>query len=249
MIRPTGWARTGAALLTVSLGAGAVHQATAQTEPPGAEHPEAWVEPREPVLQPQLAMLAGLMPRRSVGVEGFLAEYPTYDGRGVLIAILDSGLDPALPGLTTTSTGQRKVLDLRDFSGEGRVELQQIHPGRDGMVDVMGHRLEGFGRVARLASAPYYGGVFREIRLGAAPAADVNANGSIRNEFPLVVARASDGWVVITDTDGDGLLDDERAVHDYASAPETFTYRTPAWHPGRNSSDSRSRTTPGVASR
>jgi subtilisin family serine protease len=200
----------------------------AQTEPsPRPEPDQAWLEPREPVLQPQLAMLAGLMPRRSVGAEHFLVEHPTYDGRGVLIAILDSGLDPAVPGLATTSTGQRKVLDLRDFSGEGRVELHQIMPDRDGTVEVLGHRLEGFGRVARLASGPYYGGVFREIRLGAPPAADVNADGSIRNEFPLVVARASDGWVVVTDTDGDGLLDDERPVHDYAAAPETFTYRTP----------------------
>jgi subtilisin family serine protease len=202
--------------------------AAAQTEPsPRPEADQAWLEPREPVLQPQLAMLAGLMPRRSVGAERFLVEHPTYDGRGVVIAILDSGLDPAVPGLATTSTGQRKVLDLRDFSGEGQVELHQIMPERDGVVEVLGHRLEGFGRVARLASGPYYGGVFREIRLGAAPAADVNADGSIRNEFPLVVARASDGWVVVTDTDGDGLLDDERPVHDYAAAPETFTYRTP----------------------
>lgn len=224
-------------LLAVTLGAGTARTAVAQTEPQPSGPPAAttgaaptdqtWVEPREPVLQPQLAMLAGLMPRRSVGADQFLAENPTYDGRGVLIAILDSGLDPAMPGLATTSTGQRKVLDLRDFSAEGRVQLHSITPERDGTIDVLGHRLKGFGRVARLASAPYYGGVFREIRLGAAPAADVNADGSIRNEFPLVVARASDGWVVVTDTDGDMWLDDERPVHDYAVAAETFTYRTP----------------------
>jgi subtilisin family serine protease len=172
------------------------------------------------------------MPRRSVGADKFLAENPTYDGRGVLIAILDSGLDPAVPGLATTSTGHRKVLDLRDFSGEGRVELHVITPERDGTVEVMGHQLEGFGRIARLASGPYYGGVFREIRLAAAPAADVNADGSIRNEFPLVVARASDGWVVATDTDGDGQIDDEQPVHDYGAAAETFTYRTPRGEDG-----------------
>ncbi|UCF40804.1 MAG: S8 family serine peptidase [Gemmatimonadota bacterium] len=231
------WSRTAAALLSVTLCTGAARTATAQTDPERSGPPAATqgaapadqtgVEPREPVLQPQLAMLAGLMPRRSVGADQFLAEHPTYDGRGVLIAILDSGLDPAVPGLATTSTGRRKVLDLRDFSAEGRVELQPVEPDGDGVVDVLGHRLEGFGRVARLASGPYYGGVFREIRLGAAPAADMNADGSIRNEFPLVVARASDGWVVVTDTDGDGQLDDERPVHDYAVAGETFTFRTP----------------------
>ncbi len=237
MTRLTAWRRATEALFTVILGTGCAGTAAPQTDPQPAEQPptaEATApvdqkagEPREPVLQPQLAMLAGLMPLRSLGVDRFLLEHPTYDGRGVLIGILDSGLDPSQPGLQMTTTGRHKVLDLRDFSGEGRVALAAIAPARDGSVYVLGHRLEGFGRVARIASAPYYGGLFREIVLGAAPAADVNADGSITNEFPLVVARASDGWVVVTDTDGDGWLDDEQPVHDYAIAAETFTYRTP----------------------
>jgi hypothetical protein len=30
------------------------------------------------------------------GVSDFARQYPTYDGRGVLIAILDSGIDPTI---------------------------------------------------------------------------------------------------------------------------------------------------------
>ncbi len=180
----------------------------------------------EPVLPPRYAMLAGLMPVRSLGVDSFRLAYPDFDGRNVLIAILDSGLDPNLPGFSATTTGFRKILDLRDFSGEGRVALEQIEPGPNGVVEVQGHTLGGFGRVARIAAGPFYGGIFREIDLGAAPAADVNGNGHVGDEFALVVGRASDGWVVVTDTDGDGTLDDERPVRDFLVGSETFTYRS-----------------------
>jgi hypothetical protein len=65
------------------------------------------------------------MPLSATGVIEFRKAYPTYDGRGVLIGILDSGIDPGIPGLSTTSTGERKILDLRDFSGEGEVKLEK----------------------------------------------------------------------------------------------------------------------------
>ena len=175
-------------------------------------------------MTPQVARLAGLMPLRSTGIESFRQRDPALDGRGVLIAVLDGGIDPGVPGMRTTTTGDRKLLDLRDFSGEGRIALSLLRPDRDDTIAIEGHALAGFGRVARLAAAPYFGGVFREARLGAGPAADVNGDGDHGDQFPIVVARASDGWFLVTDTDGDGSLDGERPVHDYALGAETFAY-------------------------
>ena len=60
---------------------------------------------RTPVVDPAIAYMLGLMPVKSSGVDVFQALHPTYDGRGVLIAILDSGIDPNVPGLIATSTG------------------------------------------------------------------------------------------------------------------------------------------------
>ncbi|HET7039116.1 MAG TPA: hypothetical protein VFH97_04465, partial [Gemmatimonadales bacterium] len=131
---------------------------------------------KQPVLPPQAAMLMGLMPRRTVGIDQFLAANPSADGRGVLIAILDSGVDAALPGLAKTTTGARKLVDLRDFSGEGRIALTPVEPAGD-TVSAQGHALLGFGRVRALAVPPYYGGLLRERPLGALPAADLNGDG------------------------------------------------------------------------
>jgi len=180
-------------------------------------------QPGRPVVPPSVARLAGLLPLRTTGVEAFLQEHPTSDGRGVLIAVLDGGIDPGLPGMRTTTTGSRKVIELRDFSDEGRVPLEPVEPRGDS-VRLGDVTLKGFGRVARLAARPYYGGWLREADLGWGPAADANGDGDRSDRFPLIVARASDGWFLVTDTDGDGSLETERPVHDYAQGGETFAY-------------------------
>ena len=59
------------------------------------------------------------MPSSETGTQAFTAANPTWDGRGVVVAILDTGVDAFAPGLLKTSTGQVKLIDVRDFSTEG----------------------------------------------------------------------------------------------------------------------------------
>ena len=181
----------------------------------------------EPAVEPPVAMLLGLMPLKSTGVEAFRAAHPTYDGRGVLIAILDSGLDPGVAGLVTTSTGAPKVVDLRDFSGEGHVDLTPVTPGEDGKVSIAGRSLSGAARIGRLTTATtWYAGVFRELPLGRPPGGDVNGNGTNTDVFPVVVVRAPDGWVAFLDTNLDGSFEDEMPLHDYRQGRETIALGT-----------------------
>ena len=168
----------------------------------------------QPAVDPAVAFMLGLMPLKSTGVDVFRTLHPTYDGRGVLIAILDSGIDPGVPGLTTTSTGAPKVIELRDFSGEGRVSLTAFPAPTD-------KEMRGAARIGRMTSATtWYRGVFRELPLGRPPAGDVNGNGRNTDEFPVVVVKASDGWVAFLDTNLDGSFEDEMPLHDYRQGRE-----------------------------
>ena len=179
-----------------------------------------------PVLSPAAAYLAGMLSLRSAGVDRFAAAHPTYDGRGVVIGVLDTGVDPAIPGLITTSTGSPKVIEVRDFSGEGRVVLTPFTP-EGGMLSFGGRRFGGGGRIGRMAvSNTWYGGFLREVTLGRAPAGDLNGNGTNTDVFPVVVVRATDGWVAFIDSNLNGTFEDEMALHDYREGRQTIALGT-----------------------
>ncbi len=211
---------------------------TATAADPLADSVAAWPMTVAPVASPAAAFRSGWMPLDATGVAALRRVEPEQDGRGVLIAILDSGVDPGVAGLQTTSHGRRKILDLRDFSGEGRIELAPLDS--DGaVVEVAGQRLTGMSRVRSFIAGRLLAGAIVELDLGPAfladstvpQAAHLDGNGSTSDTLPLIVGRTVQGWAVFADTDRDGSLADERPVHDYRTAPETF-----AWHqPGRPS--------------
>jgi subtilisin family serine protease len=51
------------------------------------------------------------MPTRDIGSVDFKAKHPAFDGRGVTIGIMDTGVDPTHPALAETTTGERKLVD------------------------------------------------------------------------------------------------------------------------------------------
>ncbi|GID95554.1 serine protease [Amorphoplanes digitatis] len=51
------------------------------------------------------------MPTDEIGSVQFKRKHPTWDGRGVTIGIMDSGVDLDHPALQRTTTGERKIVD------------------------------------------------------------------------------------------------------------------------------------------
>ena len=75
-----------------------------------------------------------LQPRKETGATSFVTKNPEYDGRGTIIAVLDSGVDPAAGGLQVTSDGKPKIIDRIDGSGSGDVDTSTIVTANNGVV-------------------------------------------------------------------------------------------------------------------
>lgn len=77
----------------------------------------------------------GLLPKQATQVDAFLQRFPAYNGRGVRVAVLDTGVDPAALGLS----GPNKVVDVIDCTGAGDVPLTTVEaaPASDGQALVL----------------------------------------------------------------------------------------------------------------
>jgi tripeptidyl-peptidase II len=80
-----------------------------------------------PSTAPQPFPVASLLPKDTTQAAAFTRANPTWDGRGVTIAILDTGVDPNAPGLNGLTThGLPKVAHLIDCTGSGDVPCTTV---------------------------------------------------------------------------------------------------------------------------
>jgi tripeptidyl-peptidase-2 len=76
------------------------------------------------------------MPKSEVRAPQLLERWgQECDGRGVVVIVLDTGVDPGAAGLSVTPAGEPKVLDIRDCTGSGDVALgAPTKPDADGTL-------------------------------------------------------------------------------------------------------------------
>ena len=170
----------------------------------------------------------------TIDARQFIASHPEYDGRAIVIFILDSGVDMGVPGLTATSEGKVKVIDAQDFSGQGDVSLYSGKIGEADQEKYVEHP-DGFRlyNYQRLDKAPpddsYLIGYLDEKRFANSDVKDINNNGRDDDRFGVLAFEVSDGdslyWNAYVDTDGDQQIDDENAIRDYRVNFDTFQLR------------------------
>jgi len=156
------------------------------------------------------------MPIADTGAAQFMADHPTWDGRGTTIGILDTGIDLGHPALQQTTTGEPKVVDWVTYTDP----LTDGDPTWVGMSrQVSGPTFTvGAATYTAPAGSGYRFGVFneRDPRLGGEVGSDVNRDGNpagSQGTFPVLWDTASNNvWV---DTDQDRDFSDEQAMTDY----------------------------------
>ncbi|HPF34724.1 MAG TPA: S8 family serine peptidase [Candidatus Krumholzibacteria bacterium] len=135
------------------------------------------------------------LPSAETGTAAWRAAHPEWDGRGVVIAVLDTGVDGLAPGLLRTSTGDPKLIAARDFTPEGEAETAEAELDGAALVHPDGARLEGWDAlpvgpdVTDLARRPVYMGLIDEPGFrNSVP--DVNDDGDTTDRFAFLVFQA-----------------------------------------------------------
>lgn len=167
----------------------------------------------------------------TTGVDTFQIQHPSYDGRGVMILIFDTGVDPSIPGLEKTSTGLPKVVDLYDFANSNVVRFKPAKvtgSGDDRRVAVEGLTRPLTG-IASLVPQPLdptvYTGWMDESIYRNSSVRDFDGDGEATSKFALLLYRSSEGWRVVLDADNDGNLTGDTPIGNYAERRETVQFK------------------------
>ena len=155
------------------------------------------------------------MPMEDMRAATFQQAHPTYDGRGVTIGVVDSGVDLDHPALQTTTTGERKIVDW----------VTATDPSTDNdptwvdMADQVSGASFSYKGVTYAAPAGSYRiGLFdeRDPRLGGEVGNDVNRDGNPAGSsgiFAVLWDTAAN--TVRVDTNQNNDFTDDTGMSDY----------------------------------
>lgn len=167
-------------------------------------------------------------------IDAYRRTNPKHDGRGIVIAILDTGVEMDVAGLQETSTGEIKVIDVQDFSSQGDVEIKRaiwndrkdkiVHYADDGSPELFTPPPDGL----HPTGTTVWFGLLEEEAFRNSAVPDINDNGKKEDVFGVCVISQDDGTdddaVCFVDTDGDRDFSNEKPLKNYKLVYDKFTF-------------------------
>lgn len=193
--------------------------------------PDKTAKPKLEVPKPDQDKTAttgwSFLPTHAAKVDDFIAAHPTYDGRGVIVMIFDTGVDPGVPGLLTTTEGSFKVIDVRDLSHTGDCTYSLAERTGDVLKLDGNPVLMGLNAVnAKAWDDQYYYARLDESRFKNG-LSDLNFNGSERDVFGILLYQEDmNKWVAYLDADADKDLTGERKLSNYHEKYDLFSFHS-----------------------
>jgi subtilisin family serine protease len=177
----------------------------------GAATAEAEPAPRGP-RQPSTRTTADnpFLPIRDIGADRFLAQRPGSDGRGVTVAVVDTGIDLTHPAFADGAGGTR-VADWVPLVPPGWEDPSWLQL----TTAVEGPAADMFGAPHVLPPGRHLVGRFEEGLFSQEYGSDIDRDGTTDEGFTVLVDPAT-GQARI-DTDGDGDLVEEAVLGAYAA--------------------------------
>src|SRR5436190_5909399 len=174
------------------------------------------------------------MPTQDIGAPQFVAAHPTYDGRGVKIGILDTGVDLLSPELQTAKaldgSPVRKIVDWTTAT-DPLTDHDPTWLDMSNQVTAAGgtFAFDGTTYTAPTATGSYRIARFAENVLGGASeygracGSDLNRDGDCADSFAVLWDGGANVWV---DTNQDNSFADQAAMTDYKVKYDTGTFGT-----------------------
>lgn len=165
----------------------------------------------------------------TTGVDSFLLQHPTYDGRGVICLIFDTGIDFSQNGLATTTTGDKKIIDAFDFANSCLLKFKKA----DKIKNKKGETIfTAEGLHSALKDIPsnaeqneIYLAEINEYNWRNAAVRDFDGDGEAKSYFATMLYKTNNEWKVVVDTDADSLIKNENSIGNFTDQQEHFIFK------------------------